>query len=280
MADHTIADRYTYCPASGCISLWLGAERGSAPAEPSCAGRWALRRLGDRLLGGLRRLANFVLAQRRNAVDACLGRDGRNQQSRIWPGRHLCSSWPSRRGSHPLSPGRGIATDSAPFNSLGALLAREGNYEEAIAQFRRALEIDPNLFLTLVNLGMALSRQGRYDKAGEEFQRTIEIDPRGSRVHRELAHLLFLDGKAEEARAELELAIDIDPRDVVARDNLGAVLFKLGKIDEAITQFEAALAIDPKYLAGPRQSGPRAGRARASRRRHRRMPQRLATRSQ
>jgi Tfp pilus assembly protein PilF len=140
------------------------------------------------------------------------------------------------------------ATDFAPFNSLGRVFAVEGNYDEAITQFRRALEFEPNSALIHTNLGMALSRQGRADEAREHFRRALEIDPRDARAHRELAHLLSLDQNTDEARAELEQAVELDPRDTVARGNLGSVLLEQGKIDAAIAAFEAALAIDPKSL--------------------------------
>ena len=219
ISDHTMADRYMYLPGIGLyIALAWGATRLAARRPANALGAGGCAVLAIVRSRGSGHLADVVLAQRRDALATCLGDHSRQQQSRIWPGRRAGSPGPPRRGGCLLSPGGGTSTDAAPFNGLGVLLAREGNYEEAISQFRQAPEIEPDSFLTHVNLGMALSRQQQFDEAREQFQRTIEIHPRGTRVHRELAHLLFLDGKTEEARAELELAVEIDPRDLVARD--------------------------------------------------------------
>ena len=106
-------------------------------------GAGGLCRAGDcrsRLLG---RVADVILARRRNAVEARFGGYHRQRQSRIWPGRRAGSPGSARRRGRPLSPRRRDATDSAPFNSLGTLLAREGKFEEAIAQFRRRWKSNP-----------------------------------------------------------------------------------------------------------------------------------------
>ncbi|HEX4146274.1 MAG TPA: tetratricopeptide repeat protein [Pirellulales bacterium] len=139
-------------------------------------------------------------------------------------------------------------TDCAPFNNLGSLLARQGKLDAAAAQFRKALEIEPNSSAAHANLGMALARQNRPDDAMEQFRRAIEIDPRIFTAHRGIARLLLLEGKTDDAVAEFERAVEIDPRNTASQDDLGRTLFDLGKIDAAIPHFEAALAIDPNFL--------------------------------
>src|SRR5207245_7074492 len=59
-----------------------------------------------------------------------------------------------------------------------------GRMDEARAAMRRALELDPLLLISNVNLGRIDYYEGRYDKAIEQYKRAIELDENFSRDHR------------------------------------------------------------------------------------------------
>ena len=52
-------------------------------------------------------------------------------------------------------------------NSLGNLLAVEGRVEEAIPEFRRAIELDPGLHAARADLGGALASLGQWEEGRE-----------------------------------------------------------------------------------------------------------------
>jgi tetratricopeptide (TPR) repeat protein len=72
----------------------------------------------------------------------------------------------------------------------------------AVAQFRQALERDPEDTDAMVNLGQALSRLGQRQEAAERFRRAIEIAPTRGAAYAGLADLLAEDPRRWELRDE------------------------------------------------------------------------------
>src|SRR5690606_5247190 len=60
------------------------------------------------------------------------------------------------------------------FNNIGYYMMRKGDYENSIAPFRNALEIDPNYGFANDNLAYALIQIGRLDEGWEYLQKSIQ----------------------------------------------------------------------------------------------------------
>jgi len=132
----------------------------------------------------------------------------------------------------------------APYN-LGTFLSHAGRLTEAIAQFRRAVEIKPDYALAYNNLGSALTELGRFDEAVNNFQRAVKIQPDFVEVYGNLGTVLGQMEKFDEAIACFHRALAIRPDYVAAHSHLGNTLVLAGRLPEAMAQFEAALDIDP-----------------------------------
>jgi len=59
----------------------------------------------------------------------------------------------------------------------GITLTKLGKYEEAVASFDKALEINPNNLKTLSNKGVALARLGKHEEAVACFDKALKINP-------------------------------------------------------------------------------------------------------
>ncbi|MBI4468238.1 MAG: protein kinase [Acidobacteria bacterium] len=77
-----------------------------------------------------------------------------------------------------------------------------GQTDEAVAEKKRALELDPLSLITNNHLGTALHYARRYDEAIEQFQNTLELYPEDSGTHNMLAFDYVLTGRYEQAIAE------------------------------------------------------------------------------
>ena len=66
---------------------------------------------------------------------------------------------------------------------LGGALKAQGKLEEAIACFRKAIEVDPNDASAHVLLGDALRAQKKLDEAIACFRKAIELDPKLAFAH-------------------------------------------------------------------------------------------------
>lgn len=140
---------------------------------------------------------------------------------------------------HQMVPGdyQGIA-------HLGGCLSDLGRYEEAEPLLRRALEgIDDAL--GHYNLALLLARTNRSAEAIAEYERALERDPNHADARVNLAASLARTGDLDGAARELTRVIDRDPENALAHTNLGLVLAQRGQTARAIAALERALQLEP-----------------------------------
>jgi tetratricopeptide (TPR) repeat protein len=92
----------------------------------------------------------------------------------------------------------------------GFLLFAGGDAVGAIAKYREALEIDPNLSLAWNALSLALRQQGDLDGALEAAQRLIALEPEDALSHTNLSILYQMKGMIPEAEDAKALAMQLE----------------------------------------------------------------------
>jgi tetratricopeptide (TPR) repeat protein len=130
---------------------------------------------------------------------------------------------------------------------LGTMLLQHGHLDEAIACYRRALVIRPNLAGAHSNLGIALTQKGLAEAAIACFQAALTIEPGFPKAYNNMGNALQHLGRLEDAVACFRSALAGEPESPQALNNLGNALKDLGQLNEAITSFRSALAIAPDY---------------------------------
>ncbi len=120
--------------------------------------------------------------------------------------------------------------------------------EEAQQVAMQATKQFPDIAEAHQTLGMALHVSLRLDEAAAEYKRALELDPKAKVARRKLADLRRAFGKDEEALALYREQLTEDARDKAARAGVVLSLLDLGRTDEAGTEMEAALQADPKNL--------------------------------
>ena len=111
--------------------------------------------------------------------------------------------------------------DNAPTRyELGVVLDGAGRLSEAIAEYRRALDHNPNHLEALTNLGVALASQGRMDEAARHFQRVLAVDPENADAHANLGLALATAGAPNPAASAFREALRLDPDHAGARAGL------------------------------------------------------------
>jgi tetratricopeptide (TPR) repeat protein len=127
----------------------------------------------------------------------------------------------------------------------GARLLEDGNLEGAIAAYRRAIEIDPDISWSHHNLGEALAKLGQFEEAIAAFRRAIELNPDFSWSYHHLGDALDRQQQWEEAVAAFRKAIELNADHFGSYCGLGQSLVKLERLDEAIAAYEQAIQLNP-----------------------------------
>jgi len=118
---------------------------------------------------------------------------------------------------------------------------------EAVACYRRAVELKPDYAEAHQNLGDLLWEQGKLDEATACYQRTVELKPAHADGYHKLGNALKELGKLEAAVASYRRAVELQPESAAAHSNLGVALSAQGKLDEAVACYRRALELKPDF---------------------------------
>jgi tetratricopeptide (TPR) repeat protein len=145
--------------------------------------------------------------------------------------------WPSQKSS-----------PAAYHSSIGVLLCEQGRSDEGMAQFQKALKIDPNLAEAHYNLGNVLARLRRFDDAAAQFRQALKIAPDDPKAYNNLATAMQCRDQIDETIARFERIVESEPGNVRVHSGLGNALGARGRLSEAIAQYQIALKIAPDDL--------------------------------
>jgi len=122
----------------------------------------------------------------------------------------------------------------------------QGNYEKAIAEFQKALQLEPDNTDAHRNLGTAYGALGMLEEAASAYEKAIELDPNFGEAYGDLAGIYVYLGKLPEAIAAGQKAIELTPNYATAHNNLGSAYSELEMIEEAIAEYQEAIRLDPE----------------------------------
>ena len=130
------------------------------------------------------------------------------------------------------------------------------NRKEAETFYRKALDsrgglLDKSDLLTFNSLGLALRKEGRWKDAVAEYRRALEVDPKSDIIYYNLA-LAYADGGQQDNASKcidyvLKLAPDFAKEDPVVCFNMGVIYSQANAPDKARAFFQATLDINPAH---------------------------------
>lgn len=133
---------------------------------------------------------------------------------------------------------------SDDHNARGIELADRGWLDEAVREFRKAIELDPASAHAHDNLATVLAEKKDFREALSEYLTAIRLEPDSATAHYNLACFLASYGP-DMAAAQYREAIRLDPDHPDAHLNLGLTLADQDEPAEAAQEMEAAIALDP-----------------------------------
>ena len=132
-------------------------------------------------------------------------------------------------------------------SNLGNAFKDLKRYEDAIASYNKAIEIDINYAEIHNNKGNALKSLERYDEAIESYDKAIKIKSDYAFAYNNKGNALKNLERYDEAIESYDKAIKINPNYIEAHHNKGNILKDLKRFDESISSYDKAIEINPDY---------------------------------
>jgi TolB-like protein/Flp pilus assembly protein TadD len=125
------------------------------------------------------------------------------------------------------------------------------DYPQAIREFQRAIELNPNYATAHQWFGSSgLAALGRFDEAIAQVKRGIALDPLSLVINTDLGGTYYRARHYDEAIDQLRKTLEMDPNFYYAHWNLGSALMAKGAFQPAIEEYQKARALtdDPSAL--------------------------------
>ncbi len=147
-----------------------------------------------------------------------------------------------------------VAPGSYRVNQIsGEILETQGQFAAAAAEYRKALEKNPEALSLHFRLGRALlmstHSSSTYDEARKEFEAELARNPRDAVAHYQIAQVYLAEDKSAEAALRLERALAIEPAFPEALIALGKLRVAQKRNDDAIRLLKGAAELQPKSEA-------------------------------
>jgi len=224
VGSQAMADRYTYLPSLGpflvlgCAAAWtsekaLAVKKGAALTKASGAASAVI----------LVVLLSFLAIR----------------QTAVW--RNSIGLW-----THVIDK----ASEKVPliYVNRGAAFQLSGLLDDAMADFNRAIDVDPSAYRAYVALGTVLEQRGQFDQAIAVVDRAIAMNPGYPEAYRNRGVLHDKMGQYDRAIADYTKAISLKPSFYEAFNSRGLAFAKTGRFDLAIADYDATIGINPRHI--------------------------------
>lgn len=132
------------------------------------------------------------------------------------------------------------------YFNLAVLYNQINDVEQAIDYYRKTLQLTPTFTMAHFNLAAVFQAQGQLANAALHYQQALAFQPDFIEALANLGTVLQLQGQLQAARQCYQRALQYR-NDAQGQFNLGTVLHDLGEHDQAITAFRAALQLDNQF---------------------------------
>lgn len=131
---------------------------------------------------------------------------------------------------------------------LAYALDKQGQLDEAIAHYRKSIELDPNNSPAYAGMAFALARSGNLTESIAASNKSLELNPKDPLTESNLAATLIQSGHTDEALEHIRKTLELDPDFADAHNMLGIILARAGRLDEAVDHLQKAVANTPDSI--------------------------------
>ena len=139
--------------------------------------------------------------------------------------------------------------DADGYHSRGFSYFAKNQYDLAVGDFTKAIELDSNYLVAYYNRGVAYFDLGQYDVAIVDFTKAMELGLRGKGSYHIRGLAYAKQGQYDLAIADFNKALEIDPKDAASYNNRGISYLLKGQYKRTIADLTRAIELDSKNAA-------------------------------
>src|SRR4028119_1412460 len=133
------------------------------------------------------------------------------------------------------------------YHDLGNSLQESGRFDEAVAAYKKAIELNPNFSWSYHSLGDVLLKLEKWEEAVAAYKKAVGLNPDFSWSYHSLGDVLLKLEKWEEAVAAYKKAVGLNPDFSWSYHNLGDALLKLRQWEEAAVAYRCEIALNSDF---------------------------------
>ncbi|MDG2421029.1 MAG: tetratricopeptide repeat protein [Gammaproteobacteria bacterium] len=136
---------------------------------------------------------------------------------------------------------------AAAYNNKANSLQKQDKLDEAIKNYKNAIDIKSDYPEAYFNMGCVLQKKGELDLAIENYKIAIEFKNDYVNAYNNIGVVFDIRGELDSALEVFEKILSINPNDAQAHSNKGFTMQKKGDLDSAILSYRLAIKIKPDY---------------------------------
>jgi tetratricopeptide (TPR) repeat protein len=133
------------------------------------------------------------------------------------------------------------------IKKLAKKAKKKGELDEAEKQWKKAIQLIPDLWFPYFRLGILLTQQKNLVKANENFKKAHRLNPKHTGINFFLGLNSQILGEYEASERYLRQAIRSRPENPITYERLGNTLHKKGNLVEAEKQYRICLFLSPDF---------------------------------
>jgi protein O-mannosyl-transferase len=134
------------------------------------------------------------------------------------------------------------------YNNRGFVYWNLRQWDKAIVDCSKAIELDSNYAFAYNNRGIAYWNIQQWERAKADFSKTIEINPKYSPAYSNRGNVYGYLRQWEKSITDCSKAIELDSNYAFSYNNRGIAYLNLRQWEKAIADYSRAIEIDPQYV--------------------------------
>lgn len=135
--------------------------------------------------------------------------------------------------------------DPDALNAIGIELSETGGGEEELKAYQAALKVDPDNIAARINSAIYHAEREDWAASAASYRSAMVLQPRRADLHTALGESLARQGQADEARRAFDQALKLDAKTIRAWSGRAGLHQQAGRLREAIADFDRAVALAP-----------------------------------